>query len=123
MSEQDEPTGAWTPDPDATQQVPATPADPGPAPTPTGSSDAVPGGGYDPTPTPPAGIYVPPPDDTAAAEPDEDPPGEYSVFCGFRVLVGCEPASSVVAVLPTMMAPAALASATQVASIFAILSA
>ena len=37
---------------------------------------------------------------TAAADPDDDPPGECAAFHGLRVVLGCMNASSVVTVLP-----------------------
>ena len=48
---------------------------------------------------------------TAAADPDDDPPGVCSGWRGLRVFPGPKKASSVVTVLPSMMAPAALSSA------------
>ena len=44
---------------------------------------------------------------TAAAEPLDEPPGVWSRLCGFAVEAGCAYANSVVAVLPTISAPAA----------------
>ena len=44
---------------------------------------------------------------TAAAEPDEEPPGVCAAFDGWRVLPGCMKASSVVTVLPSTIAPSA----------------
>src|SRR5215831_17001990 len=44
---------------------------------------------------------------TAAAEPDEDPPGVRSGSCGLRVAFGWKYANSVVTVLPMITAPAA----------------
>ena len=58
---------------------------------------------------------------TAAAEPEDEPPGVCSRFWGFRVLAGWLAANSVVAVLPIMTAPAALASPTHAASSVAML--
>ena len=43
---------------------------------------------------------------TAAAEPDEEPPGVRAGSCGLRVLPGVMEASSVVTVLPMITAPA-----------------
>ena len=43
---------------------------------------------------------------TAAAEPDEDPPGVRAGSNGFVVGPGCEPPSSAVTVLPRTTAPA-----------------
>ena len=54
--------------------------------------------------------------DTAAAEPADEPPGERPVSCGFKVRDGLSSASSVVTVLPRMIAPAARNAATQSAS-------
>ena len=56
------------------------------------------------------------PQATAAAEPDDEPPGVCAVLCGLRVLFGTCVASSVVTVLPMMMAPAPRSWATQPAS-------
>ncbi len=56
------------------------------------------------------------PAETAAADPDDEPPGVWSSCWGLRVLAGWSAASSVVTVLPIITAPAALASATHVAS-------
>ncbi len=53
---------------------------------------------------------------TAAAEPDDDPPGVRSGSTGLRVFPGPKKANSVVTVLPRMMAPAAFSSATMKAS-------
>src|SRR5512132_181775 len=53
---------------------------------------------------------------TAAADPDDDPPGVCCRFRGLRVGPGWKVANSVVTVLPTTIAPAALATATQAAS-------
>ena len=53
---------------------------------------------------------------TPAAEPDEEPPGVCAGLCAFLVLPGVRLASSVVTVLPRMMAPAARNTATHVAS-------
>src|SRR6266853_5896792 len=44
---------------------------------------------------------------TAAAEPDDDPPGVRAESCGLRVGPGSVKAYSVVTVLPTTTAPAA----------------
>src|SRR5690242_16039656 len=44
---------------------------------------------------------------TAAAEPDDDPPGVRAGSCGLRVRPGSTKAYSVVTVLPTTIAPAA----------------
>ena len=54
---------------------------------------------------------------TPAAEPEDEPPGVCAGLCGFLVLPGVRLASSVVTVLPRMMAPAARSTATQVASL------
>src|SRR5687768_14371269 len=54
---------------------------------------------------------------TAAAEPDDEPPGVCSGLCGLRVLFGLTLASSVVTVLPITMPPAALIWATHEASV------
>ena len=43
---------------------------------------------------------------TAAAEPDEEPPGVRAGSKGFVVGPGCEPPSSAVTVLPKITAPA-----------------
>src|SRR5262249_1408760 len=43
---------------------------------------------------------------TAAAEPDDEPPGVRSGSCGLRVLPGWKYANSVVTVLPMITAPA-----------------
>src|SRR5215467_4864963 len=53
---------------------------------------------------------------TAAAEPDEKPPGVRAGSCGLRVGPGWKYANSVVTVLPMMTAPAARNIATTVAS-------
>ena len=53
---------------------------------------------------------------TAAAEPDDEPPGVCCKFRGLRVGPGWNVANSVVTVLPTTIAPAALATATHAAS-------
>src|SRR5437870_12084684 len=53
---------------------------------------------------------------TAAAEPDDEPPGVCCRFRGLHVGPGWKVANSVVTVLPTTTAPAALATATQAAS-------
>src|SRR5262249_7798065 len=54
---------------------------------------------------------------TAAAEPDEEPPGVRAGSCGLRVGPGWKYANSVVTVLPMMTAPAARSFATTVASL------
>ena len=53
---------------------------------------------------------------TDTAEPLLDPPGVWSGFHGFLVGEGSVHANSVVTVLPSMIAPAFLSSATDVAS-------
>ena len=53
---------------------------------------------------------------TAAAEPDEDPPGVCSGLTGLRVRDGMWVASSVVTVLPRMTAPARRKAVTHAAS-------
>ena len=53
---------------------------------------------------------------TAAAEPEDEPPGVRVVSCGLRVLPGVKTASSVVTALPRMMAPAARSFSTTAAS-------
>src|SRR5437764_2327858 len=53
---------------------------------------------------------------TAAAEPDDEPPGVCSRLCGLRVLPVCWCANSVVTVLPRMVAPARRSMATDEAS-------
>ena len=53
---------------------------------------------------------------TAAAEPEEEPPGVCSGLRGLRVLPGVKVASSVVTVLPMMTAPARRSAVTQAAS-------
>src|SRR5678816_2897853 len=53
---------------------------------------------------------------TAAAEPDDEPPGVCAGLCGLRVLPGWKYAHAVVTVLPTITAPAARSVATTVAS-------
>src|SRR6267142_4229210 len=53
---------------------------------------------------------------TAAAEPLEEPPGEYAGSCGLRVLPEAPQANSVVTVLPMMTAPAARSCVTTAAS-------
>ena len=53
---------------------------------------------------------------TAAAEPEDEPPGVCSGLCGLRVTEGVRVASSVVTVLPRITAPAARNAATQAAS-------
>ena len=55
------------------------------------------------------------PDATAAAEPADDPPGEYSCECGFFVRAGFKNANSVVSVLPQDYAPAASSASTKTA--------
>src|SRR5436305_1619248 len=54
---------------------------------------------------------------TAAAEPEEEPPGVCSRLCGLRVLPVCWCANSVVTVLPRMMPPARRSMATVEASL------
>src|SRR5204862_3807431 len=54
---------------------------------------------------------------TAAAEPDDEPPGVCEGLRGLRVPAGCRPANSVVTVLPSTMPPARRTSATIVASV------
>src|SRR3989442_3086026 len=54
---------------------------------------------------------------TAAPDPDDEPPGVCSRCQGFPVGAGSRYANSVVAVLPTMTAPAARRRATTVASV------
>src|SRR5215213_6980357 len=54
---------------------------------------------------------------TAAAEPDEEPPGVCSRLCGLRVLPVCWCANSVVTVLPSTMPPARRSMLTQDASL------
>ena len=54
---------------------------------------------------------------TAAADPDDEPPGVRSGSCGLRVLPGLKYANSVVTVLPTITAPAARNFETTVASL------
>ena len=53
---------------------------------------------------------------TAAAEPDEEPPGVCAGLCGLRVAAGTIEANSVVTVLPSTMPPARRVNATAVAS-------
>ena len=53
---------------------------------------------------------------TAAADPDDEPPGVRSAWCGLRVLPGSKVANSVLTVLPRITAPAARNRATTVAS-------
>ena len=53
---------------------------------------------------------------TAAAEPDDDPPGVRDGSWGLVVGPGWNPANSVVTVLPSTTAPASRSRATQVAS-------
>src|SRR5436190_3495652 len=52
---------------------------------------------------------------TAAAEPDDDPPGVHAGSCGLRVGPGSVKAYSVVTVLPTTIAPAASSRCTTLA--------
>ena len=56
------------------------------------------------------------PSATAAAEPLDEPPGVCAGLRGLAVLPGVKVANSVVTVLPSTIAPAARASATQEAS-------
>src|SRR5216683_1050697 len=49
---------------------------------------------------------------TAAAEPDDDPPGVCCGLRGLRVAVGSTEANAVVVVLPTLLAPACFRAAT-----------
>src|SRR6185503_11285888 len=53
---------------------------------------------------------------TAAAEPDDEPPGVWAALWGLRVLPGLYVAHSVVTVLPMITAPAARSSSTAFAS-------
>ncbi len=53
---------------------------------------------------------------TAAAEPDDEPPGVCAGLCGFLVGPGKRLANSVVTVLPSRIAPSPRASATVAAS-------
>src|SRR5260370_3932979 len=53
---------------------------------------------------------------TAAAEPEDDPPGVWAGWRGLRVAAGCKLASSVVIVLPSTRPPARRTSATTAAS-------
>ena len=53
---------------------------------------------------------------TAAAEPDDEPPGVCCKLRGLRVGPGWNVANSVVTLFPTTTAPAALATATHAAS-------
>src|SRR3981081_2291543 len=53
---------------------------------------------------------------TAAAEPEDDPPGVWAGLRGLRVAAGSKLASSVVTVLPSTTPPARRTSATRVAS-------
>src|SRR5205085_5572694 len=53
---------------------------------------------------------------TAAAEPDDDPPGVCPGLRGLRVAVGSIDAKPVVVVLPAMVAPAAFSAITTAAS-------
>src|ERR1700759_669367 len=55
---------------------------------------------------------------TAAADPDDEPPGVCAGLCGLSVAVGSEDANAVVVVLPMMVAPAALSAITIEASAF-----
>src|SRR5690349_11039092 len=52
------------------------------------------------------------PSDTAAADPEEEPPGVWAALAGLVVGPGWLPANSVVTVLPRTTAPAARARAT-----------
>src|SRR5919108_5004337 len=54
---------------------------------------------------------------TAAADPDDEPPGVRARSCGLRVAPGWKYANSVVTVLPMITAPAARSLATTVASL------
>src|SRR3954453_2791641 len=56
------------------------------------------------------------PDATAAAEPEDEPPGVCSRLCGLRVLPVCWCANSVVTALPITTAPARLSIVTGEAS-------
>ena len=58
---------------------------------------------------------------TAAADPLDEPPGVCSGLCGLRVLPGAYTASSVVTVLPIIMAPASRNIATRAASVDGVL--
>ncbi len=53
---------------------------------------------------------------TAAADPDDDPPGECALFHGLRVREGSMYANAVVTVLPNTYAPDARSRVTHVAS-------
>src|SRR5271167_4398455 len=53
---------------------------------------------------------------TAAAEPDDEPPGVCAVFHGLHVPRGSDAANSVVTVLPTITAPASRSARTLAAS-------
>jgi len=53
---------------------------------------------------------------TAAAEPDDEPPGVRRKSCGLRVRAGSPPPKHTVSVLPTMTAPPARSAATGAAS-------
>src|SRR5579863_7287821 len=53
---------------------------------------------------------------TAAADPEEEPPGVCLMLCGFAVRPGVTAANSGVTVLPRMIAPARRSIATQAAS-------
>ncbi len=53
---------------------------------------------------------------TAAAEPDDDPPGVCCGLRGLRVAVGSTEANAVVVVLPTILAPACFSIITTAAS-------
>ena len=55
---------------------------------------------------------------TAAADPDEDPPGVCARLRGLRVPAGSNEANSVVTVLPSTTAPARRAIITSAASAF-----
>ena len=53
---------------------------------------------------------------TAAADPEDDPPGVCSALCGLRVLPGGNVANSVVTALPRTRPPAARIKASTAAS-------
>ena len=55
---------------------------------------------------------------TAAAEPEDDPPGVCAGLCGLRVPAGTSEANSVVTVLPATMPPARRTIMTMAASVF-----
>ena len=55
---------------------------------------------------------------TAAAEPDDDPPGVWTRLRGLRVAAGSSDANSVVTVLPRTSPPARWISMTIAASVF-----